>query len=375
MAWTEPTPPAPELAHARASASSGPRTDVRHPDDLPGPDAAAQEPVSDAGALFAGDCGTLPLDTRQVLVQLLLGPFVDGTRHTGRWAVLVRDEATLRSRLHELFLELVVAHDEKVAFVRQVSENGLEAPILLRRLSLTFLETALLLYLRQCLTQAQAQGERAVVSRDELLEHLSVYERERNADRVKFDQQATRAIQKLRNLNLLRLLRGSGQRFEVAPTLRLLFPAEEILALVRVYKSLAGADPEHADEPTQPADAADAEATPEAQLRREVLASQGANPAAGLEAVLARERRRADALDAQLRERSRTGPGVAGANAARPAQEGGFGGLDQGEVYEGAAEDADDEALEDELDEDFDEGLDEGFDEDDRPAPGSEERP
>ena len=53
------------------------------------------------------------------------------------------------SRLIDLFLDLVIDHEQKVAFTRQVVSEDLDVPILLRKASLTFLETALLLFLRQ----------------------------------------------------------------------------------------------------------------------------------------------------------------------------------------------------------------------------------
>ena len=90
-------------------------------------------------ATFPGDRGELRLDTRRVLVQLLQGPAVDGHRQTKLWPILLRDESVLRIRLHELFLELVVDHDQKVAFTRQVVEESIDAPVLLRKATLTFL--------------------------------------------------------------------------------------------------------------------------------------------------------------------------------------------------------------------------------------------
>src|SRR5260370_24156933 len=125
--------------------------------------------------LFAGDSGELPQETRRVLVQLLAGPSLDGRRHPKLWAVLVRDEALIRSRLSELFLDLVIDADMQVAFTRQADAGDLETPVLLRRAQLTFLDSILLLHLRQRLTQAHAQGERAVISVHEIIEHLSVY--------------------------------------------------------------------------------------------------------------------------------------------------------------------------------------------------------
>ncbi|HKO93513.1 MAG TPA: DUF4194 domain-containing protein [Polyangiaceae bacterium] len=203
----------------------------------------AAAPTAEA-ATFQDDTGTLPIDTRRVLVQLLLGPSVDARRQSKLWPVLLRDEAIIRSRMHDLFLEVVIDHEQHVAFTRQVVSEDLDVPILLRKASLTFLETALLLFLRQRLTQADAQGERAVVSLDDMQEHLSVFERESNADRAKFERQIVNAVDKAKKLSLLQFIRGSGERYEVSPTLKLLFSAEEIQGLTRTYTALATLPPE-----------------------------------------------------------------------------------------------------------------------------------
>lgn len=202
----------------------------------PLPDAPAAE-----AATFRGDTGGLPIDTRRVLVQLLLGPSVDARRQSKLWPVLLRDEAVIRSRMHDLFLEVVIDHEQRIAFTRQVVSEELDVPILLRKASLTFLETALLLFLRQRLTQADAQGDRAVVSLDEMREHMSVFERDGNPDHAKFERQIVNAIDKAKKLSLLQFIRGSGERYEVSPTLKLLFSAEEIQDLMRTYAALAAA--------------------------------------------------------------------------------------------------------------------------------------
>src|SRR5579872_2428987 len=90
-------------------------------------------PVEEAaGGLFAGDQGELPLDTRRVLAQLLAGPSLDGRRHSKLWPALIRDEAIIRGRLCELFLELVIDRDLQAAFTRRADVGDLEAPVLLR---------------------------------------------------------------------------------------------------------------------------------------------------------------------------------------------------------------------------------------------------
>jgi hypothetical protein len=196
------------------------------------------EGLPSVNGTFAGDTGQLPLESRRVLVQLLLGPSIDATRQRNLWPILLRDEAVLRSRLHDLFLELVVDTDQQVAFTRQVVAEDIDAPVLLRRAHLTFLETALVLFLRQRLTQADAAGERAVVSYEDMQAHLGVFERVANPDQARFGRQVVGAIEKVKKLGLVRLLPGGQQRFEVSPTLKLLFPAEAIQALTQTYQAL-----------------------------------------------------------------------------------------------------------------------------------------
>lgn len=186
-------------------------------------------------ALYQGDNGELSLDTRRVLVQLLAGPSLDGQRHSKLWPILIRYEAAIRSRLSELFLQLVIDRDLQVAFTRQAETGELEVPRLLRRANLTFLDSILLLHLRQQLTQAEAHGDRAVVSTDEVVEVLGVYEQDDNTDRALFERRIHASIEKVKKHSILRKIRSSEDRFEISPTLKLLFSAEEIQALTRIY--------------------------------------------------------------------------------------------------------------------------------------------
>jgi hypothetical protein len=200
-----------------------------------------EAPASDELVLFQGDTGKLPARTRDVFVQLLNGPSVDGRRQSKLWAVLLRDQDILRSRLHDLYLELVVDADQQVAFARQVGGDDNDFPVLLRRAQLSFIETALLLFMRQRLTVADAQGERAVLSQSEMLEHLGVFERSANVDHAKFERQKQGAVEKAKKLSVLQKIRGSEDRYEVSPTLKLLFKAEEIQALARTYAAMSEA--------------------------------------------------------------------------------------------------------------------------------------
>lgn len=200
-------------------------------------DEIAGEEQDPGQALYVGDTGSLPLDARRVLVQLLSGPSLDGRRHGRLWPALLRYQDDIRSRLAELFLELVMDTDVQVGFVRQADTGDLDTPILLRRKSLTYLESVLLLYLRRLLAEAEVRGERAVVSVAEMVEQMKLYEQNLNTDRAGFEKRIGAAIEKVKKNSLISAIRGSDERYEVSPTLKLLFSAEEIGALVRIYAS------------------------------------------------------------------------------------------------------------------------------------------
>ena len=134
---------------------SDPMSEESAPEDrtaeeaLPGAKDSEQTPDQ---ALYPGDSGELSLAARRVLVQLLAGPALDAERHSKLWPILIRDEAAIRSRLSELFLQ---HRDLQVAFTRQAETGDLDAPRLLRRANLTLLDSIVLLHLRQRLTQGR----------------------------------------------------------------------------------------------------------------------------------------------------------------------------------------------------------------------------
>lgn len=238
----------------------------RHP-DAPGPgsediygDIELDPPSMPPGAvLFEGDTGAIKGETRRCLVALLSGPSVDGRRQPALWRILVRDRRLLQSRLHEMFLDMVVDTEQQVAFIRQVtSDDGIEIPILLRRQQLTFIDSTLVLFLRQRLTEADCADERAVVSKQDMTDHLSVFEKANNTDGARFDKQCGAAIEKCKQLNLIRPIRASDDRFEVSPTLKLLFGAEDIQALIGAYASLGAASPDDDTAEGAPSDVDDA---------------------------------------------------------------------------------------------------------------------
>jgi hypothetical protein len=194
--------------------------------------------AQNAGTLFLGDVGELPIETRRALVHLLAGPSLDSRRHPKLWPILLRDELILRKRLAELFLDLVIDLDIEVAFTRQAETGDLEVPLLLRRAQLRFIDSVLLLFLRQRLTQAETNGDRAVIAIDEITEQLLPYERSASTDRAGFLKRIRASIEKMKSHSILQKIRSSEDRFEISPTLKLLFSVQEIQCLSELYSRM-----------------------------------------------------------------------------------------------------------------------------------------
>lgn len=195
--------------------------------------------ASTSAGLYPGDTSVLPMDTRLALCKLLTGPFIDAeSRH---WTVVLRDEAIIRSRLSELFLDLMLDRDRRVAFTRQADTAELDSPILLRTAKLSLMDSVLLLHLRESLVNAEARNDQAVVDAEELRELLEVYAME-NGDKVGAHKRIDRSIDKMKTNSILKTA-GSPNRYLVSPTLRLLFTADDVEALGRIYRKVAAGEP------------------------------------------------------------------------------------------------------------------------------------
>ena len=103
-------------------------------------ESAADAVATEHTGLWRGDAGELPDRTRRVLLRLVRGPYLSGAREAQLWAVLLTDEMVIRSRLADLFLELVIDRDNAFAFVRNAPSD--DVPKAVRSEALTFLDTA-----------------------------------------------------------------------------------------------------------------------------------------------------------------------------------------------------------------------------------------
>ncbi|MXQ78647.1 DUF4194 domain-containing protein [Rhodococcus rhodochrous] len=190
--------------------------------------------------LYSGDTGELELDTRRALVQLLKGPLITASKHPEVWRTVIRDERVLRSRLADVFLDLVVDEDEQLAFTRPAETGEHRTPAVLRTERLTFMDTVMLLSLRQLLLRAQP-GERVIVDFDEVIEQLEMYRAATNTDPAGFRRRVNSSWEKMKKYSLLAPTSTEG-RMEVSPVLRQLFDADQVAAVEAEFRRIVAED-------------------------------------------------------------------------------------------------------------------------------------
>lgn len=195
---------------------------------------AHPEANGEVGArLWPDDRGTLPAPARRALARLVRGPYLAAETEPDTWRALLTNEDVVRERLADQYLDLVVDTDAQVAFVRDVQAP--DAPRVVREVTLTFLDTALLLHLRALLLDS-ADG-RVTISRDEAADHLGRYRRRGGGSPMDFTRQLDATWARLIESGMLEPL--SGDRCLVSPVLRTVFGADQVAALSAEYARLA----------------------------------------------------------------------------------------------------------------------------------------
>lgn len=116
----------------------------------------------DPSELFAGDSGTLDADVRRLLVRLLQRRFLLAERNPAHWRTLLENQQVVESRLHDLFVHLVVDHDRGIAYKKQVRSAELDVPVLLRDEAYTRAETLVLVHLRTVFQRERGAGQSSV---------------------------------------------------------------------------------------------------------------------------------------------------------------------------------------------------------------------
>lgn len=207
----------------------------------------------DGAALFPGDTGVLPMKVRQALVRLLKGPYVDGGRDEKLWTTLLDNQVILRSRLSELFLNLQLDHERKIAVLRPVDPEAIggsaRSSILRQQRALSRVETIVLLRLRLLLDRHVMAQTDPVITREEIADLVAHYQPSGQQDALRDTDVVNRTVTKLLARQLL-LATGIEDTFAISKALPLALPFEnigdipaQIEALIAVAADESGTEP------------------------------------------------------------------------------------------------------------------------------------
>lgn len=200
-------------------------------------------------ALFPGDDGQLSLAQRQCLLAIQKHRYISRTTHRQEWDTLLGNRLLIKSRLNDVFLDLVIDEPGEVAFKRQaVPEGGIRRfPTLLHDVPYSMEETILLVHVRQ---RFRAEGSGAdgvvLVDRDALVEHVQGFRPVHATDQSGDQRRAENAIDSLLKMRIL-LRTTDANRLRIAPVVATLLPLSRLQDLLEEIQirngTIGGADP------------------------------------------------------------------------------------------------------------------------------------
>lgn len=186
----------------------------------------------DPTELFAGDTGTLDVDVRRVLVRLLQRRFLLAEKNPAQWRTLLENHQIIESRLHDLFVRLVVDHDRGIAYKQQVRSAELEVPILLRDDPYNRAETLVLVYLRTVFQRERGTGETSArVDIEELEQTVLTYFDPADHNLARGQREIRNAVQRLVSEGLL--AEESAGRYRITPLVEVVLSTEKLTELNR----------------------------------------------------------------------------------------------------------------------------------------------
>lgn len=187
---------------------------------------------SDHDFLFPGDKGQLSYDARRVFALLLQRRFIEASEDSWAWQTILKHQNDLESRFHDMFLELVVDREYAVAYKKQVRQEELNIPILLRDDSYKRAETLALVYLRSTFRQQVSMGAGAAfVDHDELLNHAMSFFASDETNLALRHREANAGIEQLAREGILK--EASEGRYRISPIIEVLMPIDRIKELTQ----------------------------------------------------------------------------------------------------------------------------------------------
>jgi len=159
------------------------------------------------------------------------------------WLALDRSGAGVRDHFATIGVEVVVDDSEGYAYLRTRSDSEDDEPLprLVRRRTLTYNLSLLLVLLRKRLLEFETSGGegRLVLTREQILEMLRVFQAA-SSNEARIVEHAERTIAKAVELGFLQPLRGQSDHWEVRRILKAYVDAQTLSDFARKLKQYAG---------------------------------------------------------------------------------------------------------------------------------------
>lgn len=192
----------------------------------------------DVEPVFPGDRGVLDPEVRRVLVRLLQRRFLLAERGSNDWKLLLEHQQVIESRLHDLFVRLIIDVDRGVAYKQQIRSEELDVPVLLRDESYTRAETLVLVYLRTVYQREITAGEPEVrVDVEEIEQTVLSYFTESDGSMARRQKAVRAALGRLRQEGIVD--EESEGRFRVSPLVEIVLSADRLRELDEWLKQQA----------------------------------------------------------------------------------------------------------------------------------------
>ncbi|QFG22200.1 DUF4194 domain-containing protein [Actinomadura sp. WMMB 499] len=184
----------------------------------------------DPAELFAGDAGTLDVDVRRLLVRLLQRRFLLAEKSPAQWRTLLENHQIIESRLHDLFVRLVVDHERGIAYKQQVRSAELDVPILLKDDPYNRAETLVLVHLRTVFQRERGTGETSArVDIEELEQTVLTYFDPDDHNLARGQHEIRKAVERLVKEGLL--AEESAGRYRITPLVEVVLSTERLTEL------------------------------------------------------------------------------------------------------------------------------------------------
>lgn len=184
------------------------------------------------------------------VIRLMRGVVYRETDEDG-WSLLERHAAPVRDHFSTIGVQVVVDEIEGYAYLRNADEDDSEEPLprLVRRRSLTYNVSLLLVLLRKRLVEFEASGGegKLVLTRDQVVDMLRLFLPDSSNEARVIDQVDT-TIRKAAELGFLRQLPRQPGHWEVRRILKAYVDAQTLGDFATKLSEYAGAQPGRDDD-------------------------------------------------------------------------------------------------------------------------------